>query len=127
LEPPEAYAKGVVALVILTELLRLFDLVTNWTFLATDSGYSAFFRGDLLFVVAGVALVVSIASGPELVLLGGLTYSLGGFLITFADPDFSYFLGNPLYWLGTELRFSTLYIWPADTRSCLRSRRQRDD
>jgi hypothetical protein len=109
LEPPEAYAKGVVALVVLTELLRLFDLATNWTYLATAPGYSVFFHGDLFFVFAGIALVVSIASGPELVLLGGLTYSLGGFLITFVDPDFPFFLGNPIYWIGTELSASLLY------------------
>lgn len=109
-EPPTAYAKGVVALVILTEIFRVFDFAVNWSFLSTSPGYAPFFRGDVFFILLGLALIISVIIDTKVVLAGGFAYSVGGLLITFLDPDFKYFATNPLeYLFGPEFAALLLY------------------
>jgi hypothetical protein len=110
IEPASSYVKGIIALIILTEVFRVSDLIVNWDFLSTAPGYLSFFQYDVMFVVAGIFLVVLALLSVKMGVAIGFSYSVAGLLLTVSDPDFPHFLGNPLgYILGMELPVSLLF------------------
>jgi len=110
LEPPSAYAKGVGAMVVLSEILRISDLAVNWGFLSQTHGYRSFFEYDLSYVgVGGVIIVLSIVT-TRYAIFSGLVYSPLGLLLTLTDPDFGHFIMSPIaYVLAMELPVSFLF------------------
>lgn len=110
MEPPASYVKGIVAMILLTEFLRVADALTNWNFLWIHSNYSLFFRFDLVFILAGVLLVVFSLRNVKLGIGTGFGYSISGILLTVFDPDFGSFASNPLgYFFGMEPVVSLMF------------------
>ncbi len=110
MEPPASYVKGIVALLVLTEIFRLSDATLNWSFLSTQQGFATFFRFDLVFIVSGVVLVALSLSNARFGIAAGFCYSIAGILLTLFDPDFPGFVVNPLgYFTGMDIVVSLLF------------------
>jgi len=109
-EEPSSYAKGVVAMIVLTEIFRLADIVVNWNFLTRHTPYSIFLRVDLAYVVAGALLAALSLISVKIGVGTGISYSLAGMVLTFFDPDFPHYLADPRGFLLTmDLPVSLLF------------------